>query len=254
MIPLHPKRFNLAIATDSEPTHAIPYSAGRPILACSKPAFDTQAIDALKKAHISFTMVVYPARTPLFPQGIFTDAVFLVASGLVKLSHTSSDGKEIIVGIRRSGWVLGMAATILNQPQPTGAVAVTCCRLLRIPAREIRCLLDAEATFFRYLLELQAQEVHDHLQNLVQLASHPAEYRLVSLLSEFASGANSSRSEAGRNMRIPLKQWEIADLLGVSPEHTCRVLHQLEQKGLVLRKGRALFVPEAERLHSFLDR
>jgi CRP/FNR family cyclic AMP-dependent transcriptional regulator len=253
VIPLYPKRFSLAIATDSEPTRAVPDSAGQPIPACSKPACDTQAIDALRKAHISFTMVVYPARTPLFPQGIFTDSVFLVASGLVKLSHTSSDGKEIIVGIRRSGWVLGMAATILNQPQPTAAVAVTRCRLLRIPAREIR-LLDAEATFFRYLLELQAQEVHDHLQNLIQMASYPAEYRLASLLSEFASGVDSSQSEAGRNTRIPLKQWEIADLLGVSPEHTCRVLHQLEQKGLVLRKGRALFVPEPERLHSFLDR
>jgi len=196
-------------------------------------------------------MVEYPPRTPLFPQGLLTDTVFLITSGLVKLTHVDSDGKEIIVGVRPSGWLLGVTALILNQPQLTGVVTLTHCQLMRISGAEIRDSMRAGFTFCRYLNELLALDVHDHLLNIVELTSHSTEYRLAKLLAQLIFGVHSSQPTAGRNVQLPFKQWEIAELLAVTPEHTCRVLRRLEQEGLVLRRGKLLFVPEPERLLSF---
>src|SRR5438552_3436713 len=50
-----------------------------------------------------------------------------------------------------------------------------------------------------------------------------------------------------------LFQWEIAELLAVTPEHTSRVLRRLEKEGLISRKRNILFVLDAQRLASFLD-
>lgn len=215
--------------------------------------FGIQTVQALRDARISFTMAPYSAKTPLYPQGVLIDAVFLVASGIVKLTHTDPDGREIIVGIRRPGRMLGVTEAILNRAQPTGAVALTHCRLLRIPATEVRGLLGSDSAFCRYLIELQAQEVQDHLENVVELASCSTEYRLVRLLSELVSDIHPPRLGVEDNRRIPFKQWEIAELLAVTPEHICRVLRQLEQAGLVRRKGKVLFVQQPERLLSFID-
>lgn len=216
--------------------------------------FGIHTIEALREANISFSIIEYPPKTPLFPQGVLTETVFLVASGLVKLAHVDSQGKETIVAVRRSGWLLGVAAAILNEPQPTAAVTVTHCRFLRISAREIREFVGAETRFGRHLHEVQAQGAHDHLLNVVEVVSHPTKYRLAKLLVELLLEEHPPQPVKRRNVRIPFKQWEIAELLAVSPEHTCRILRHLEQEGLVLRKNKVLFVPDPQKLLSFLDR
>ncbi|SRR6266566_5310892 len=208
---------------------------------------EAQTIDVLRKTCSSAVTVEYAPRTLLFPQGILADSVFFLISGLVKLTHIVSNGRELIVGLRRSGWLLGATAAILNQPQPTGGVTLTHCRVLRVLAGEVSDFIRAESGFSRYLHELQAEEVHRHLLNVVELASHSAEYRLAKLLSDLACEG------VGRTVRIPFKQWEIAELLAVTPEHTSRVLRRLEQEGLIVRKGKALFIRAPERLFSLLN-
>lgn len=208
----------------------------------AQPAFGTQEIQALKKACDSFATADYPPKTEVLAQGTLADTVFVVDSGLVKLTHVESSGKEIIVGIRHPGWALGVAAAILHQPQPTSAVTVTHCRLLRIPAREIRDRIAADSMFCQYLHKLQAQEVQDHLLNIVELASHSTQHRLTRLLSELAS------SPAESSFQIPLKQWEIAELLGITPEHLCRVIRRLELQGFLVRRRKLLFCRRTVRL------
>lgn len=213
----------------------------------------TQTIEAMKKACTSFTTVEYSPKTAVLTQGRLADTVFWIASGLVKLTHVDSSGKEIIVGIRRSGWVLGVAAAILHQPEPTGAETLTHCQLRQIPAGSIRDFINSQSMFCRYLHELQAQEVQDHLLNVVELASHSTEYRLARLLSELPLSTELSSSSAQPNSQIPLKQWEIAALLGVTPEHLCRVIRRLERQGVLLRKRRQLSVADADKLSHSCD-
>ena len=211
-------------------------------------------VTALRNSGASAALGEYPAGIPLLPQGVLADSIFFVDTGLVKITYVDCDGKEMILGVRCSGRVVGITATVLNQPQPAGAVTVTRCRLVRISAAEIRRLMSAESTFSRYVLELQAHEVHDHLRNVVELASHSTEYRLAKLLSDLVRGIHLSQPADGRTVQIPFKQWEIAELLTVSPEHTCRVFRRLQREGLVLRKGKTLLVPEPDKLLSYVNR
>lgn len=213
----------------------------------------SQLITALGNSCTSAMLVEYPAKTSLFPQGVVADSVFFVDLGLVKMTYVNFDGKEIIVGFRRSGWAVGVTAAILNEPQPAGALTVTHCRLLRISAAEIRGFTSAESMLCRYLHELQGQELRSHLLNVVELASHSTDYRLAKLLYELAFGMYSSQSRPAHNVRIPFKQWEIAELLAITPEHTCRIIRRFEKEGLVFSKGRVLFVRHHDKLLAYLD-
>lgn len=220
----------------------------------SRPAFRSEIIEALSQACTSVTTIEYSAKALLFPQGTLANSVFFVESGLLKLTHVDSEGKEIIVGLRRSGSLLGTTAALLDRPQPTGAVALTHCRLQRIPATEFRGFIDAQALLCRCLCEFQAREAHDHLLREVELACRTADFRLAKLLSDLSSEADSVQHTIRTNVRIPIKQWEIAELLALSPEHTNRLLRRLEEEGLVLRRDKHLFVPHPDKLLSYLNR
>jgi CRP-like cAMP-binding protein len=193
----------------------------------------------------------YPAKVKLFRQGDFAESAYFLKFGLVKLVCVDSKGREVIVGLRSSGRLLGAAAVVLNQPYPTAATTITHCQLARISADEIRQLLNTKVEFSRHLHQLHAQEVHDHLRNMVELASSSAEYRLSKLFAELASGTPSPPGGIGTS--IPFKQWEIAELLAITPEHTSRILRRMEQRGLVMRSGGHIFVPDLARLVSSLE-
>lgn len=206
--------------------------------------------DAMSKVGAS----EYPARVRLFQQGSRPDCAYFVASGLVKLACLNAEGKEVIVGLRGPGTLLGATALVLNQPHLTTGVTLTPCHLARVSASEFGRLLEGNAQLSQYLHKLHAREVNAQLELLVDAVSRPAQYRLRKLLCNVLSAVRSTlRSATDPNLWLPLKQWEIAELLSVTPEHTNRLLRRLEEDGLVRRRGRLLSVPDPERLFAVLD-
>lgn len=207
-----------------------------------------------EEAFSSTPVLEYPARVRLFQQGRRAECAYFVSAGIAKLACLSQEGKEVIVGLRGPGSLLGGTAIILNEPHPTTAATLTDCRLARVSTGEFDTQVTLNSRFSRYLHHVHAREVHAHLELLVELVSHPAQYRLTKLLSDLVCGLRSLPMVMDQNLRIPLSQWEIAELLSVTPEHTSRVLRRLEEAGLVLRKGKLLFIPDPKRLNSFIGR
>jgi CRP/FNR family transcriptional regulator, cyclic AMP receptor protein len=201
-----------------------------------------------------FPAAEYPAKVRLFQQGSRAECAYFVASGITKLTCVNPSGKELIVGLRGPGSLLGTAAVILSTVYPATASTVTPCSLRRVSATDLDGLLSTNLDFgLRPVLqEMQAREVHAHLELMIDVVSRTAQYRLAKLLFD-AFVIRDMHSETDRSLPIPLKQWEIAELLAVTPEHTSRVLRRLEKEGLISRKRNILFVLDAQRLASFLD-
>jgi CRP-like cAMP-binding protein len=49
-------------------------------------------------------------------------------------------------------------------------------------------------------------------------------------------------------MQIPLKQWEIAQVLAITPEHMNRLLKVLEEEGVIRRLRNILVLTQPEKL------
>jgi len=175
----------------------------------------------------------------------------------VKLSHIDSSGKEVIVGLRSSDALLGATEGVLHTEYLTSATTLTPCTIARIPIESFAARLESNLELSRYVHELIALEVHNHMQTLISVASHSAEYRLVTLLYETISEGRlraggsvvesefpREHSKATRLWTVPLKQWELAQLLAITPEHTNRVLGKLERAGLIKRDKRSIIINE----------
>jgi len=201
----------------------------------------------------SVPMLEYPAKVHLFAQDEVPECVYFIVSGIVKLSCLEPIGKEVIVALRYSGWPLGATAVILDKPSPTRATTLIACRLKQISKREFIDRLKTQEHFPRHLHEVQAKEVLDHLENLVEVATRPTQYRLVRLLYEIAQEIHSQQPPEHRSLQVPLKQREIAQLLTITPEHTSRVLRRLKLDGLIKQEDRLLSVPNLKALRSFID-
>jgi CRP-like cAMP-binding protein len=54
---------------------------------------------------------------------------------------------------------------------------------------------------------------------------------------------NLKEAQTEIRLHLPLKHWEIAELIAVTPEHLSRVLKRMEREGIMRReKGRTVIV------------
>src|SRR5437660_4614179 len=115
----------------------------------------------------------YPTGVEILTQGEIANDVWIVDKGIVKLIHVAEDGRDIVVGLRTIGWIVGAASAIVKKPSPITAVTVTSCDLQRIDAGHFLDLLSGDSELSRWLHKMHSQEVFDEMTAVIQLTTLP---------------------------------------------------------------------------------
>ena len=192
----------------------------------------------------------FPSSATLFLQGNQPREVFYIERGLVKLIRLNENGQEFAIGLQSQGSMLGAASVIVQEPYPFSAITVTDCVLSRIPADLFFRLAKTDEQFCWYLHEIHSLEVHRQASQLAALRYLSARQRFERLLLQFLSSMKTHEKQISMKIRLPLKHWEIAQLIGVRPEHLSRILQQIKQEGVLHEENGYMIVSDVRRLHS----
>jgi CRP-like cAMP-binding protein len=180
----------------------------------------------------------YGPGTELLQQGTPADEVYLILDGLVKLVWTEPKGKQGIVGLRSRGYLLGVPPAITGEKSPMSAVTLVRSVVQRISAQEFLECLRANPPLAWKVQQIHSRELCEQLNSLGELACCSARSRLARMFKRLIAAGNGSADGKRNRVRLPLKQREVAELIGVTPEHLNRLLHALSKDGLLyVRKG-----------------
>jgi CRP-like cAMP-binding protein len=190
----------------------------------------------------------FAPSTNLFLQGNPPREVFYVERGMVKLIRLSENGQESVIGIQSQGALLGAASVIVQKPYPVSAITVISCVLSRIPADIFLRLAKTDEHFCWYLHEVHSLEVHQQASQLAALRYLSARQRFERLLLQFLSSTPDHERQTSMKIRLPLRHWEIAQLIGVRPEHLSRVLQQIKQEGVLHEEDGCMVISDVRKL------
>jgi CRP-like cAMP-binding protein len=191
----------------------------------------------------------YPAGVELFQQGAAATDVFLIDEGIVKLMRFESDGRELILGLRSPASIVGAAAAIAQRPETETPATLSTCLLRRLPAASFRHLVKTEPALSWHLHEMLSVEVCDQAVRLAQLGCCSSRHRLEFMLWGFVSDQQPIHGDHREvRLRLPLKQYEIAELIAVSPEHLSRLLKEMQREGVVRHDKGWLVVSDLQKL------
>jgi CRP-like cAMP-binding protein len=202
----------------------------------------SESLDAVSPAQI------YPASVTLHRQGAVAAEVFFIESGLVKLVRSEEGGRELIADLRFAGYLLGDAAVISNRPHPLTAITLIETSVRRITAKVFCRLLQTDERFAWGVRQAQSREAFDNLARITQLGCVPARHRLEHLLRLLIM-ARAARTLAGDvRLELPLKNWEVAQLIAVTPTYLSRLFAQLEKAGILKRSAGWIIVRDPRKL------
>jgi CRP-like cAMP-binding protein len=191
---------------------------------------------------------VYPKDVELFGQGQVLDEVLFVESGVVKLTRTDGNGQESILQLAFSGTWLGTATAIARTPSPTGAITCSQTRIGRMSAAAFRDLLRHDSVFAQQVHQLHARELCRQTGWIGQLSALTSRQRLQRVIRQLIVVLGTPTSGRGVRLPLPLRHWELARLIAVTPEHLSRLLKELQDEGIIGREKGWVIVADMQRL------
>jgi CRP-like cAMP-binding protein len=143
---------------------------------------------------------------------------------------------------------LGSAAAIIAAPTPVSAVTCTATRVRRVPAAVFRHLLEHDDDVSFAIHRAHSVGLCRQIGWIGELGALGARRRLELVIQRFIDALRPPRSPAGITLHLPVRLWELAGLIAVSPEHLSRLLREMEQEGVLRRAKQAIIVPDIKRL------
>jgi CRP/FNR family transcriptional regulator len=175
------------------------------------------------------------AGTALWRQGDAFRGVFVVAHGCLKLVERATDGIDSVAGFRFPGDVLGLDAVGdgLHADDAIALQPLAVCRIDWDRSAEA----DSYAALDREFLVRQAGEAR-RLRAQRRSLHRGAVAALSDCLAEIrdALGVDPRSS-----LRLPMSGADLASFLGIAAATVSRALRQLEQRGVLERRGRELY-------------
>ena len=189
------------------------------------------------------------AGAQLFRCGQPLDWVYLLESGIGKLSRSRSGG-EVVFALIRKGELFGEEA-LLNLPRHIlDATALSKSMILRIPSDGYRRCLEERPEIARAALRQASDRLIRMSDWLELLQTQKVGPRLVHVLISLAGSMSKS---ADGDRVIPLSQSAIAPLVGATRETTSHRLNDLAREGLIQLRRRKISIPDMQKLRAYSE-
>jgi CRP/FNR family transcriptional regulator, cyclic AMP receptor protein len=178
----------------------------------------------------------FEARQPIFREGDPGDSLLAVASGLVRISVTSSKGREIILSDVGLNEIFGEIAVLDGLGRSADATAIADTELLVIDRRDIVDFLAQRPEACLKLLALVCARLRVSDERMLDIADSELAVRLAKTLLRRGIVAE------GGSLAISLSQTDLAAIVSSSREAINRQLSAWQRGGVVEIQERAIFV------------
>lgn len=215
--------------------------------------FEQLAADELRQIEARSKARTFPRGTPIYLPLDDTNAVFLLASGRVKICHLTPDGKQSILAFIEPGELFGELVLFDVGPRDEYAESIEKSLVVLIPGDVMRQTMEAHAGLtlgVTKLIGLRRRRIEQRLKNLLFLSNRE---RLTHLLLELAE-QYGIRESGGLKLRIQLSHQDLANVIGSTRETVTVVLGEMQQEGLLSLGRRRLVILDLDRLASSVHR
>jgi CRP-like cAMP-binding protein len=181
--------------------------------------------------------------TTIFHAGDPADAVYVVASGRVKVVITSSDGKEFILTVLGAGQVFGEMALLESAPRSASVITLSAVEALAINRTDFQRLLDTNPKISQRLMAILSRRLRRANAKMESLAYMDVAGRLARYLLDLARDHGQRLGNGWVVVRRPTHS-DIAHSIGTSRETVSRLINEFEEGFGLVNKGKFTYIRE----------
>jgi CRP/FNR family cyclic AMP-dependent transcriptional regulator len=182
----------------------------------------------------------------LFTEGDRAERVFLIDSGRVMISCMSAEGREIVLGLRGDGDIIGELSTLDGEARSATALAIDDVETIMASGTVLTRALD-NAGAARELIQILAVRLRDADRKRLQFATLDTLGRVAERLLEL-SERFGQEADGGIVVELPFSQEQLASWCGASREATVKALATLRSLNCISTGRQSLVIHDMEAL------
>ena len=183
----------------------------------------------------------------IFTEGETGDTMYLVLRGKVKVSRSSSDGRENLLAVLGPGDIFGELSLFDPGPRTATATALSDLDYASLAHAELNPWLGTRPDAVELVLKVLARRLRRTNSQLADLVFTDVPGRVAKALLDLAEKF-SSPEVGGLRVDHGLTQEELAQLVGASRETVNKALADFVGRGWIRLESRSVVIMDRERL------
>ena len=224
-------------------------------VAINGPGSDFRSLlHAIHSANVSNLSLLHARGKVLFAEGEPARGVFILRTGRVTVSISSSEGRVVILRIAQPGDVLGLNAVLRNAAYNTTVKTIESCRSDFVARAELIALIQKHQTAAQAISQILSRELAELTERARSLLlSQTANAKLARLLLEWSEHAGTSEAPAARITRNFTHE-ELAHMICSSRETVTRLLASLNRRRIIQMTSDSILISDRVALQKFAVR
>jgi CRP/FNR family cyclic AMP-dependent transcriptional regulator len=186
--------------------------------------------------------VTYPPKEKIFGEGDASTHIAIILSGVVKITASTTTGREALLGLRGAGEIVGELAALYGSPRSATVRALNGveARLIAASVFQQRLRQDPDALFA--VLSAVIGRLRESDRRRLEFTGFDVLERVSLLLAELARTHGEAAAGDAVTIGLRLSQEEIAGATGASREAVAKALRQLRARGVVITARQRIVV------------
>lgn len=198
----------------------------------ASPVFRNLSPQSLVEVERQFVARGYTRGEPVFTEGSPARALYVLASGRVKISRTTPRGAPVIVDLIVPGEVFGALPSLGLAAYGTTATAMVVSCALGIDAAAFERIVAAHAEVATAALQAVSAQLRAAHEALTRMTLDSAEERLAATLLDLSRRVGHARSDMTL-IQLPLTRADLAAMAATTPETASRILSRWKADGWI---------------------
>lgn len=197
-------------------------------------------------------VIIYKKNDVVYHQQTYTDFLYLVKSGRVRLSIYSKDGREKSLFIADKNCLFGELSVFDNLPNHATAMAVTDSEVYHIPKTVFIECLKVDHDLSLKTIEIMARKNRLLASQIEDLSFNDAYSRVAIALIKLAMSYSSDCSD-GNKLEIKFTHQEMANLLGLSRVSVSKIMSDFIRLSILEKKDGYIVLKDLHKLKDWIE-
>lgn len=175
-------------------------------------------------------------------------AIFIIKSGMIKVSKSLEDGREQILKVLRSGDILGFE-TIYEDNYSATAEVLSDAELCCLDKGKFLRLMETNSKISLKMMKALGKELEEARSKIRDLGLKNAREKMATfLLSQVSLSEKSEGKE--KKLTLGLSRQEISEMIGLSQETVSRILSEFKKDKIIKTNRKEIIILNSDRLTS----
>ncbi len=183
----------------------------------------------------------------LFMEGETPRAAYTLQDGWAICFKSLANGRRQILSVAFSGDYLGYR-TDMSVPVDYSVMAMSTCRICTFSEKNIRQLLLKSPLLIENLIHIQEKQAAACRTRLTYIGQASAKQKIAFFLINILEKLERRGMDISQDIDFPLTHEDVADAIGITSVHMCRVAVELRKAGIVDCRHNHIQVLDFEKL------